>query len=1100
MLRVRTIYARSALAAVEYYTRYLTQAPGEIPGTWVGTQSAGFGLSGDVVEADMLAVLEGRDPRSGTPLGRALLDRQLADGSTVKAVAGFDATFSAPKSLSVLWALTRDSRLLDVHDIAVNAALAHLERYGSTTRVRVAGGRRLHPESMGLTIAAFRQTTSRADDPQLHTHCVISAKVQTTDGRWLALDARYLKKHQRMLGGLYQSVLRSELTHRFGIEWGTIEHGQAEMAAMPDDLLNIFSKRADQIVDALAEKVAEFAAKQGRDPNQWELGALKREAAVDTRSHKSGNGVTELTTRWDSEATHVGWTARDLIDVLEAQRIDPTERPPVIAMDELIDRLSTMGSSWNRAQIVGALTDLARPDPSLSGEQWSARIEEWADAVSARCVELDPVETSASRRTSDGRSMWHEPISPHITTDAILAEEEFIASWALAAQADEPRPSLTVAGGRLDVLQADVAAAVAGADQLVLVVGPAGAGKTTTLRAAIDDLDRTGRPVFGLAPSAKAARVLERETGVRSDTLAKLLHEWHRTDRPPLDRYRLPAGSTVIVDEAGMVGTASLATLTRLAAERGWRLALVGDPHQLQAVGRGGMFHELCATGRAHELARIHRFAQDWEAAASLQLRHGEPRAFDAYLAHDRVIAGTFGEQLELVVNQWRSVDGIGGTSAITASSNEHVDAINAAIQAARSAAGDLDLRRTVRISNHEHAHVGDLVVTRRNERRLTTTEGEPVRNRETWTVVDVGDDGSVTVSSNRGAGNVTLPVDYTREHVRLGYAATEHGNQGDTTTVGIELATAATTRRGLYVGATRGREENLILVVTESHDLGEARDILERVLANERADLPAIAQRRALAEVAQPAAARRPDPEPRCAVPDWFEGIVDSVDDDLRKVSATTRRFDQERVDLTSKLREAKQRRVEADQLLNPHRSALEAAHDEVEAARRDVWSSNSRLIRAKGLKRRGARRDVADAGSRLAQVRDRQVEVESDARPAREAIGAAGDDVRELMDRLRNIDLRRQLATGWVNIDELQKLSNALHDWRRWAEGHPVAADSLISAIETLEHQRRMDSATVGVLAEPLTQWAQQNGIERDVTPHRTTIHQGPDLGIDL
>ena len=86
-------------------------------------------------------------------------------------------------------------------------------------------------------MATFRQTTSRADDPQIHTHAVISAKVQTADGRWLALDARYLKRHQRMLGGLYQSVLRAELTHRFGVEWRPIVNGQAEIAGVPDELL-----------------------------------------------------------------------------------------------------------------------------------------------------------------------------------------------------------------------------------------------------------------------------------------------------------------------------------------------------------------------------------------------------------------------------------------------------------------------------------------------------------------------------------------------------------------------------------------------------------------------------------------------------------------------------------------------------------------------------------------------------------------------------------------------------------------------------------------------------------------------------------------------
>jgi conjugative relaxase-like TrwC/TraI family protein len=126
-------------------------------------------------------------------MGRLLEDRFRADGRVVRAVAGFDATFSAPKSLSVLWALTGDDRLLDAHDVAVATALGHVERFGSTTRVRVNGGRQ-YVDTGGLTIAAFRQTTSRADDPQIHTHAVVSAKVSTADGRWWALDARYLKR------------------------------------------------------------------------------------------------------------------------------------------------------------------------------------------------------------------------------------------------------------------------------------------------------------------------------------------------------------------------------------------------------------------------------------------------------------------------------------------------------------------------------------------------------------------------------------------------------------------------------------------------------------------------------------------------------------------------------------------------------------------------------------------------------------------------------------------------------------------------------------------------------------------------------------------
>ena len=151
---------------------------------------------------------------------------------------------------------------------------------------------------------------------------------------------------------------------------------------------------------------------------------------------------------------------------------------------------------------------------------------------------------------------------------------------------------------------------------MAVVVGPAGTGKTTMLAAAADDLARRGRPVFGVTPTAKAAHVLAREAGLSADTVAKLLHEWHDDAGAPDPRYRLPSGTTLIVDEAGMVGTSSLRELVELADRERWRLVLVGDPRQLQAVGRGGMFAELCRTSRTLEQARIHRFTHAWEADA----------------------------------------------------------------------------------------------------------------------------------------------------------------------------------------------------------------------------------------------------------------------------------------------------------------------------------------------------------------------------------------------------------------------------------------------------------------------------------------------------
>ena len=218
-----------------------------------------------------------------------------------------------PSPVSVWWALTGDPGLLHAHDVAVSAVLEHVERFGSTTRVRV-NGRRAHPDTAGLTMATFRQTTSREDDPQLHTHTVISAKVQTGDGRWLALDARYVKRNQRMLGGLYQSVLRAELTHRYGVAWEPIVNGQAEITGLPPELLDGFSKRAAQVAAALEVKIDEFQNRQFRVPTRWERAAMTREAAADTRAHKTGHDITDLQAQWVTEAAEVGWAPDRLVN------------------------------------------------------------------------------------------------------------------------------------------------------------------------------------------------------------------------------------------------------------------------------------------------------------------------------------------------------------------------------------------------------------------------------------------------------------------------------------------------------------------------------------------------------------------------------------------------------------------------------------------------------------------------------------------------------------------------------------------------------------------------------------------------------------------
>ena len=222
----------------EYYT-----GAGEAAGIWVGRGSDAVGLVGEVAPDDLRAVLGARDPRTGAALGRS--NRKLP---------GFDLTFSAPKSTSLLFALGGTDAATDVrgaHDAAVLAALGWLEAEACWVRRGKDGVQQLPGE--GFIAAAFRHRTSRAGDPQLHTHVLIANAARGPDGRWSALDARPLLAAARTAGFLYQAVLRRELVQRLGVEWGPVRKGMAELAGVPAAVLRAFSRRRAEIEHRLDE-------------------------------------------------------------------------------------------------------------------------------------------------------------------------------------------------------------------------------------------------------------------------------------------------------------------------------------------------------------------------------------------------------------------------------------------------------------------------------------------------------------------------------------------------------------------------------------------------------------------------------------------------------------------------------------------------------------------------------------------------------------------------------------------------------------------------------------------------------------------------------
>ena len=359
----------------------------------------------------------------------------------------------------------------------------------------------------------------------------------------------------------------------------------------------------------------------------------------------------------------------------------------------------------------------------------------------------------------------------------------------------------------------------------------------------MNDLTSAGRPVFGVAPSATAAAVLARHTGVQADTVDKVLYEHTRTDRPPSGRYALARGATLLVDEASMISTPKLAQLAALADWHQWRVVLIGDPHQLAAVGRSGMFAHLVDTGRVIELDRIHRFTHPWERQASLELRRGNPDAFDAYDNHGRLHEGTRIDMQRAALNRWTQHRNAGERVVMLAVTNDTVHALNDAAQSIRLRARDLHPDHSVE-GRACRVHVGDEIVTRTNDRTLRTDHGVMVRNRAPWTVTGIAGDGSVT--ARNADGTVRLPAGYVSMSVELGYAQTVHGAQGATVDHSLSIVDGPIDGRALYVGLTRGIESNHVYVAVDGNHTG--RDILDAAIVADWTDTPAIDIRAELA------------------------------------------------------------------------------------------------------------------------------------------------------------------------------------------------------------------------------------------------------------
>jgi conjugative relaxase-like TrwC/TraI family protein len=448
-------------------------------------------------------------------------------------VRGYDATFSAPKSVSVLFALGDEwirEQVVEAHDQAVDAVLGLMEDHAHT-RLRQ-HGHIMHVDVEGIVVGVFRQHTSRRLDPQLHSHAVIANKVRGPGGRWLALDARSLIHDQRTGMALYHAGLRAELTSRLGVEWETPEHGIAEIAGVPKEVLAGFSQRSNDIERRFEVKLERFWDRFHREPTVKERWKLEREAVLESRPAKPRSpSLAELRQEWQQRVWGMGLDPARLVgQVIRRQRrlqgIDRHEAARIVT--EGLEVLVGKQSSWRPAELVRELAAVVPTTVTADAKQLTGFVDTLADEVArTRCADISrPVPVGVPLRR-DGRPITEPAVDRALTTQPILDEEEYLEAWAERRLAPDfiryRMPSPGIEG--LSPGQAEAVAAVTGPRRLELIVGPAGAGKTTTLATAVAAFNDRGRNVFGVAPTAAAAGVLATETGMAADTLDKLLVE-----------------------------------------------------------------------------------------------------------------------------------------------------------------------------------------------------------------------------------------------------------------------------------------------------------------------------------------------------------------------------------------------------------------------------------------------------------------------------------------------------------------------------------------------------------------------------------------------
>jgi len=827
------------LEAGDYYLKSGERV--EAPGRWTlgaqGASALGVDVFRPVAAEEFRALMKVRNPATGGAL--------RAGGAGGEAVAAIDATFSAPKSVSAVWALGSPelrAALEAAQERAVDAALAHATEYVPMVRRRVDRSTVRRETPAELLASSWRHTTARAvagrpPDPQLHSHVVLHGAVRRGDGRVVAIESRAWLVHQREIGAAYRAQLAAELgALGFAVQAGTGRGGRYfELAGVPSGLLEAWSGRHHQVRAAidqrLAERLSELRARvdaggPGAGAAAARLAALERsgqlmpaEQRAVAMATRAGKG--QLLTAGDLD--YAWWQAAQGhdFDARSVQALLLHGRGPTAALGEheLERRILGWLTEFDATFAARQARAVALEAGVISGDP--ARALEALDRLHERREILDLADGRQTTRLHRGlERVAVAAVEQLADGQAVAVPEPLIDAEVAALQAE-----LGAQGAELADEQQRAVRVACSDRRLVVIVGQAGTGKSTALTGVARAHQAAGRELIVTSTGAQAAERLTAEF-LEAGVAARGYSTRALEAAVARGAVTLSPNVTVVHDEAALASTREQAWLLRAAAETGARVIEVGDPRQSQAVGAGGLWPQIEHAAGDHgglvELSRIVRAKDAADRRDQALWRAGEhQRALHGYAARGRVVVEAFQRQAQDRALDAAHADRQQGKTALVVvqTSNEQLDALNARAQALRAQDGLVVCGEpAVPLAGRPYGlRAGDDIVLRAASRH---PELGVVRNGTRGRVVDVAEDGQhATVRLADGRQAVWERGQLDAASARLAYVSHTFPAQGQTVDRAHVIADQHADANGTYVALTRAREQTHLYASTERLD-----------------------------------------------------------------------------------------------------------------------------------------------------------------------------------------------------------------------------------------------------------------------------------------